>query len=150
MNELLISTVPAAILSIITFLLTRRKYIGEVKQANAQAEGNEIENVERVAKIWRELSEDLKVKLSAEIETLRQENSTMKQELSGVQKQFLQVLNENEDLRNQMASLEKELKSSKSQIKNLSDQNRNLLLELKKFNKNYDENKPTCNFPETT
>lgn len=138
MNELLLSTIPAAFLSVVTFLLTRRKYMTEIKQANAQANGNEIDNVERVAKIWRELSENLKETLSAEIDQLREENRSMKSELNGVQKQFTQVMTENDELRSQMQSLEQELRTSKTQIKTLTDQNRSLLLELKKFNKNYD------------
>lgn len=139
MNELLLMTLPAAITSVITYLLTRKKNLADVNKINAEVEANEIDNVERVAKIWRQLSEDLKEKLSSEIEVLREENTNMKSELTTVQQQFTQVISENSELKMQMNSLEKELKSSKCQIKQLSDQNKSLLTELTKFNKNYSE-----------
>lgn len=139
MNDLLLVTLPAAITSVITYLLTRKKNLADVNKINAEVEANEIDNVERVAKIWRQLSEDLKEKLSSEIEVLRTENTGMKTELLTVQQQFTQVISENSELKMQMNSLEKELKSSKCQIKQLSDQNKSLLTELTKFNKNYSE-----------
>lgn len=139
MNDLLLVTLPAAITSVITYLLTRKKNLADVNKINAEVEANEIDNVERVAKIWRQLSEDLKEKLSSEIEVLRTENTSMKTELLTVQQQFTQVISENSELKMQMNSLEKELKSSKCQIKLLTDQNKGLLIELKKFNKNYAE-----------
>lgn len=138
-TALTIGTIPATILTTITFILTRKKFKGQVKQVNAKAETNEIDNVAKVARIWRELSEDLKEKLSLEIDVLRKENSHMKNELNIVQEQFSKVLSENETLRTQMTSLQKELKASKSQIETLTSQNKNLLLELKKFNKNHEE-----------
>lgn len=138
MNELLLITLPASITSLITYFLTRKKNVADVKKINAEVEANEIDNVERVAKIWRQLSEDLKEKLSYEIDVLREENTNMKSELCTVQQQFSQVISENSELKIQMNSLEKELKSSKCQIKLLTDQNKCLLSELKKFNKNHE------------
>lgn len=138
MNELLLITLPASITSLITYFLTRKKNVADVKKINAEVEANEIDNVERVAKIWRQLSEDLKEKLSYEIDVLREENTNMKSELCTVQQQFSQVFSENSELKIQMNSLEKELKYSKCQIKLLTDQNKDLLSELKKFNKNYE------------
>lgn len=139
MNELLISTTAAAFVSIITFLLTRRKYKSEVKQVNAQAEGLEIDNTEKVVKIYRELTDDLRKELTMKIESLKSENLEMKEELQQIQGQYSAVLKENKSLREQMAALEKDLKSSRCQIKALSDQNKHLLDELKKFNQKYTE-----------
>ncbi|KAF5060794.1 hypothetical protein SDC9_23461 [bioreactor metagenome] len=128
MNEFLLVSLPSAFTAIITWLLSRRKY-------KAETTTNELDNVEKAAKIWRELSEDLEKRLKDEIRELREENST-------IQDRFNTVLQENKALKEQMSSLEKQLKEARSE-------NRKLLDELKKFNKNYDEKIPsTCNFPE--
>lgn len=139
MNELLISTMTAAFVSIITFLLTRRKYKGEVKQVNAKAEGLEIDNTEKIVNIYRELTDDLRKEFTMKIESLKEENREMKEELQQIHGQYSAVLKENKSLREQMAALEKDLKSSRCQIKALSDQNKHLLDELKKFNQKYTE-----------
>jgi len=116
MNEVLFATVPTAVLSILTFIFTKRKY-------SAETATSELDNVEKAAKIWRELSEDLRARFIADIATLRDENSSMKV-------QFQLVLDENNSLKSQMASLERKLKEAWSA-------NKQLLCELKKFNKNY-------------
>jgi len=123
MNEIMMTSIPTAITAIITYFLTRRKYLVDVKKAKAEAKGNEIDNVEKAVKIWRELTEDLKVHFKTDISDLRTDNKLMHSQLE-------QVLKENNSLRQQMASLEKELKESKNENIKLSEQ-------LKQFNQNY-------------
>ena len=123
MNEIMMTSIPTAITAIITYFLTRRKYLVDVKKAKAEAKGNEIDNVEKAVKIWRELTEDLKVHFKTDISDLRADNKLMHSQLE-------QVLKENNSLRQQMASLEKELKESKNENIKLSEQ-------LKQFNQNY-------------
>ena len=119
----MMTSIPTAITAIITYFLTRRKYLVDVKKAKAEAKGNEIDNVEKAVKIWKELTEDLKVHFKTDISDLRADNKLMHSQLE-------QVLKENNSLRQQMASLEKELKESKNENIKLSEQ-------LKQFNKNY-------------
>ena len=123
MNEIITASIPTAVTALITYLLTRRKYLVDVKKAKAEAKGNEIDNVEKAVKIWRELTEDLKVHFKTDISDLRTDNKLMHSQLE-------QVLKENNSLRQQMASLEKELKESKNENIKLSEQ-------LKQFNQNY-------------
>lgn len=138
MNELLLTTL-GAFLTIITFVLTRRKYKSEVQEIKAKAKGLEIDNTEKVVNIYRELTDDLRKELTLKIESLKDENRDMKEELQQIQIQYSAVLKENKSLREQMMGLEKDLKSSRCQIKALSDQNKHLLNELKKFNQKYTE-----------
>ena len=123
MNEIITASIPTAVTALITYLLTRRKYLVDVKKAKAEAKGNEIDNVEKAVKIWRELTEDLKVHFKTDISDLMTDNKLMHSQLE-------QVLKENNSLRQQMASLEKELKESKNENIKLSEQ-------LKQFNQNY-------------
>jgi len=123
MNEIITASIPTAVTALITYFLTRRKYLVDVKKAKAEAKGNEIDNVEKAVKIWRELTEDLKVHFKTDISDLRTDNKLMHSQLE-------QVLKENNSLRQQMASLEKELKESKNENIKLSEQ-------LKQFNQNY-------------
>ena len=116
MNDLILIVVPSLLTAITTWIFSRKKYKAETKS-------NELDNVEKAAKIWRELSEDLEKRLKDDIRELRDENVS-------IQNQFSKVMAENNLLKEQMASLEKQLKEAKCQ-------NNKLLDELKKFNKNY-------------
>ena len=127
MNDILLVSLPSAFTAIVTWFLSRRKY-------KAETTANELDNVEKAAKIWRELSEDLEKRLKDEIRELREENSS-------IQERFSTVLLENKALKEQMSSLERQLKEARNE-------NRKLLDELKKFNKNYDEKIPSCSYPE--
>lgn len=122
MNELIYTLLPA-LTGIITFLLTRRKYSEEVAKAKAEARGQEIDNTQKAIAIWRQLTEDLKARLEADIAALRAENTSMKEQLG-------KVLHENNSMNAQMASLEKELRETKLENKKLTEQ-------LKQFNRNY-------------
>lgn len=139
MRELLLTTIPAAVLSALTFLFARKEYKAKIKQQNAQAETLEIDNIDKVAKIWRQLSEDLQREFTIKLESLKKDYNETKEELSIVKQQYAIVLQENKGLHDQMQSLERELKASRTQIKTLTDQNKSLLQELRKSNKNYEE-----------
>jgi chromosome segregation ATPase len=144
MIEYLISAISSILLAVLTFFFTKRKYIAETKKARADSDSSEIDNADKMARMWREFSEEFKVRLEKDIEELRDKNVTMRTQLNeivveniAINQRFTQILNENQDLKYQMQSLEKELKASKTQINDLTSQNNRLLSELKKFNKNY-------------
>lgn len=144
MNDYLISAISSILLAILTFIFTKRKYIAETKKVRADSDSSEIDNADKMAKMWRVFSEEFKVRLEKDIEELRDKNLTMRTQLNeivientAINQRFTLILNENQDLRSQMQSLEKELIASKTQINDLTSQNNRLLCELKKFNKNY-------------
>ncbi len=113
---LLIVVLPSLMTAVTTWIFSRRKY-------RAETQTNELDNVEKAARIWRELSEDLEKRMKDEIRELRSENVT-------IQDQFTIVLAENKALKEQMSALEKQLKEARCE-------NQKLLEELKRFNKNY-------------
>lgn len=123
MKELLTAGIPAIIMSVITFFLTRRKYDMEVKKAGAEADSTEIENLDRATKIWRELSEEVTLRLTSDIEQLRTENRQTRDKLNALTR-------ENNALQAQMASLQKELVASKVE-------NEKLMEQLRQFNQHF-------------
>jgi len=122
-TEILMIVVPSSIASVIAWILGRRKY-------KAETRSSELDNVEKAAKIWRELSEQLEGRLKHDINELKSENGKMREENNLIREQFSQVQQENRSLKEQMESLEKRLKEANCD-------NMKLLAELKKFNKNY-------------
>jgi len=116
MNDLLLIVIPSLLTGTTTWLFSRKKY-------RAETTGNELDNVEKAAKIWRQLSEELEKRLKDDIRELREENITIKD-------RFNTVLEENNALKFQMSALEKQLREARGENKKLLD-------ELKKFNKNY-------------
>ncbi|MFH1118262.1 MAG: hypothetical protein V1775_00455 [Bacteroidota bacterium] len=144
MSEYLVSAISSILLAVLTFFFTKRKYIAETKKARADSDSSEIDNADKMARMWREFSEEFKVRLEKDIEELREKNGAMRTQLNeivventAINQRFTLILNENRDLKSQMQSLERELKASKNQINDLTSQNNRLLCELKKFNKNY-------------
>jgi len=125
MKELLTAGIPAIITSMITFVLTRRKYNMEVRKAGAEADSTEIENLDRATKIWRELSEEVTKRLTSDIDQLREENRHTREKLNALTR-------ENNALRAQMASLQKELVASKVE-------NAKLMEQLRVFNQHFKE-----------
>lgn len=115
-EDLFLVVIPSFITAVTTWILSRRKYKAETKS-------DELENIDKAVKIWRELSEDLEQRLKAEIKELRQANTD-------IQTRFETVLAENEALKDQMSALEMQLKEARSE-------NQNLLQELMVFNNNY-------------
>lgn len=65
MNDLLLITIPAAVTSIITYVLTRNKNIADVDKINAEVTANEIDNVEKVASEVDQSKHERKVKYSS-------------------------------------------------------------------------------------
>lgn len=132
MTEILLIVIPSAISSTITWLFTRRKN-------RAEASSNEVQNVEHVARLWRELAEDIEKRLKKEVDELRQENTKIKnsirelvEENKGLQKQIVNLVEENKGLIEQMENLDKQLKAARCD-------NKRMINELKAFNKNYAE-----------
>lgn len=123
MIDIIIATVPSLISALVTFFLTRRKYITELKKETVQLEANEIDNVDKAARIWRQLSEDITARLTADIQQLRTENERTREKLNNLSK-------ENNALRQQMVALEKELKSTKLENEKLTEQ-------LRQFNEHF-------------
>lgn len=124
MNEIITASIPTVVTALLTYLVTRRKYLVDVKKARAEAKGNEIDNVEKAVKIWRGLTEDIKMHLGRDIEELRKENAVMKEKLN-------LIIRENEQLREQMSVLEKKLLLAKQENDKLSTQ-------LYQFRKNFE------------
>ncbi len=123
MKEILTTAIPTILTGLITFLFTRRKYMAEVKKAGVEVETNEIDNIEKAARIWRELSEDITLRLTEDIEQLRRENRSTREKMNSITR-------ENNALRAQMASLQKELRSTKIENEKLTEQ-------LRQFNLNF-------------
>lgn len=116
-ENLLLIILPASLSSAITYIFTRRKN-------KAEANTNELQNIEQVARMWRELSVDMEVRLKAEITLLRSENEKNRE---GIKNLSL----ENETLKEQLDNLEKHLKLARCENKKMLD-------ELKKVNANYE------------
>ncbi len=123
MKEILTSVIPPIFSAIITFFLTRRKYMAEVRKASVEVETNEIDNIEKAARIWRELSEDITARLKEDIDQLRRENRSTRERMNVITR-------ENNALRAQMASLQKELRATKIENEKLTEQ-------LRQFNLNF-------------
>jgi septal ring factor EnvC (AmiA/AmiB activator) len=65
------------------------------RQQRAQAQGNEIENVEKAIRIWRTMTEDLKQEMAgmkAELEATRAKNKELEEELESMRNDFEQML----------------------------------------------------------
>lgn len=85
--EILNTGITALITAVITWFFTRRKQ-------NAEIESNEIDNVEKAIKIWRDMSEGLKHQIDnlkkeiSNLETLvndlKKENSNLREELEAL------------------------------------------------------------------
>ena len=125
MNDLLITTIPTILTAIITFLLTRRKYVAEVEKEQVTTEATEIDNVEKATKIWRELSEGVTTRLNADIQQLRRENRHTREKIQ-------MLTRENNALRMQMYTLQRELHLAKIENEKLMEQLRAFNM---KFNK---------------
>ncbi len=106
MTELITSSITALLSAVATFILTRKKYIAEIKKADTEVDSSEIDNVDKAIKIWRQLSEDIKERLTQDIEELRMENIRTREKLNI-------LIRENHALRSQMTNLEKELNLTK-------------------------------------
>lgn len=125
MKEMIITAVSSIITFVLTFLFTRRKYAAEIKKVNVETESTEIDNLDNATRMWRELSDDIKMRLTADIEELRSENKKIREELNALTR-------ENNALRAQMASLQKELGLAKVE-------NEKLIQQLRRLNQHLNE-----------
>lgn len=123
MKEIITAAIPSILSALITFVLTRRKYLAEVQKATVETDASEIDNIDKAARIWRQLSEDITARLTTDISELRTENQRTREKLNALTR-------ENNALRSQMASLQKELRASKIENEKLTEQ-------LKEFNAHF-------------
>lgn len=107
MKDIALVVVPI-IAVVVTLVFKHRK-------TNAEAESLELDNVEKMARIWRNLSGEMEQRFSREIDALRNENEALQNKIN-------QVMQENRTLKKQMVGLERE--------------NKILLEQLTIFNKN--------------
>lgn len=125
MKETLIATLSVVLTTVVTYLLTRRKYNAEVKKANHEADSTEIDNLDNATRMWRELAEGVTKRLTSDIDQLREENRHTREKLNALTR-------ENNALRAQMASLQKELVATKVE-------NEKLMQQLRVFNQHFQE-----------
>lgn len=95
--------------AIVAWFLARRKN-------SAEAQGTELDNIDKAATIWRNLSEQLESRLNCEIQSLRKDNGELKElvnKLSG----------ENEELERKMKALASENKKLIEQLKIFNQRN---------------------------
>lgn len=93
MAEIIYTIVPAVVMALVGWFLARRKY-------RAEAKANELDNVDKAIKIWRELSQELEMRLRNEIQILREENETLKIKLKELKCENEKMHKELADLRN--------------------------------------------------
>ncbi len=98
MQTILTTTFTTLLTSLITYYLTRRKYLANVQ-------GTEIDNVEKAVAIWRRMSEDLRTQRAADIETLRTEITTLQTENEALRAEITTLRTELETLRNKVLTL---------------------------------------------
>lgn len=91
MVEVIYTIVPAIVTAVVGWFLARRKY-------RAEAKANELDNVDKAIKIWRELSTELEMRLKNEITALREENDMLKTKLR-------ELKCENEKMHKELVSL---------------------------------------------
>lgn len=72
MDNWLTSIITAIASSGITYFFTRRKN-------NAEARGNEIDNVERALKVYREMLTDLETRLDRQAETIQKQEKEIEE-----------------------------------------------------------------------
>ena len=92
---------PQIILAIFALIGPILGYAFAKRKNTAEAQGSELDNVDKAVTIWRKLAEDLEAKLKVEIDSLRKENEEMK----GLVAKLSQ---ENEELRGKMKTLDRE------------------------------------------
>jgi predicted RNase H-like nuclease (RuvC/YqgF family) len=84
------------------------------RKNTAEAQGSELDNVDKAVTIWRKLAEDLELKLKAEIDTLRKDNEKLSELVA-------KLSEENEELRGKMKILDRENQKLLKQLTILND-----------------------------
>ncbi len=81
------SLLGGSLVTLITMRSLKVKAAAEAKTAEATAESNELENVDKAIKIWREMSE----RLYGELEESRRENAQFMLEVSSLKKKVTEL-----------------------------------------------------------
>jgi len=123
LNYLLPSLGSGALMTYVTHFLTKKKYAQEVNMARAEARGKELDNVEKAATIWRQLSEQMKATFDAEIVSLRNTVTDLNAQVSSLSKQL-------DNTKKELEETKKALNASRKENERFSEQ-------LKIFNKNF-------------
>ena len=101
LREIFISFLITSAGILITWFLARKKNAAEIRKIEAESELLEIQSVEKAAKIWKDLADELNKdlarlrihchalndeisKMRTEVEELRQENRRLRNETPGV------------------------------------------------------------------
>lgn len=107
--ELIVTLLMPVVSAYAAWVFARRKN-------SADAQASELDNVDKAATIWRNLSEQLESRLNLEIQSLRKDNSELKDlvnKLSG----------ENEELEKKMKALASENKKLIEQLRIFNQRN---------------------------
>ena len=104
------------ILGILALAGTASGYLFGKRKNRADAQGSELDNVDKAVTIWRKLAEDLEKKMTSEIDSLRKEN----EELRGL---VTKLSEENEELRVKMKTLDRENRKLLEQLTILNKSN---------------------------
>jgi len=110
MLDLIISYLPKIIGGITLllsggFLMKKRMEKAAARTQEAEAQGSELDNVEKAVQIWRQLSEDLK----KEISEIKKLNESLEEKMS-------EVLRENRDLKKTISNLKREITELKKKL----------------------------------
>ncbi len=98
------------------FISAFAAYFFARRKNTADAQTSELDNVDKVATIWRTLATDLEARLTREIDSLRKDNGELKTLVN-------KLSDENEDLRTKMKTLDKENKKLIEQLKIFNQRN---------------------------
>jgi len=108
-TNLIIMILGPLISAVVTYLFARRKN-------TADAETSELDNVNKVATIWRTLATDLEERFTREIGELRKDNEQLKEQVE-------KMSGENVDLRRKMKLLDNENKKLIEQLTIFNENN---------------------------
>lgn len=131
LNYLLPSIGSGALMTFVTHFITKKKYTQEVNLARAEAQGKELDNVEKAAKIWRELSEQMKENFDTEIKSFHKTVDDLNAQV--------------ESLNVQVESLKKELIATKEALRQSDIKNSELSKQLKLYNQNLKSHESASN-----
>lgn len=131
MNEILTYSISSLlggglIMTVITHFLTKKKYVQEVKLSQAEAQGKELDNIDKAAEIWRKLNEHLKDEFNQEVDRL---NKRYDQTVADLNKSMA-------ELKNELAETKKQLKETLERLKQSDIKNAELTKQLKLYNQN--------------
>lgn len=97
--------VAATVTQFVNYIIGRRKEAKEVAKAGAEAQGAELDNVEKAVAIWRKLAEEMNaqvVELKAQVKTLADEISKLQVENITLKSQIQELRDENIALKSQI------------------------------------------------